>query len=81
MACRVVRPKPELVRLVRGDDRRVRMDPSGSAPGRGAYVCPNPVCLRRAGNPGKLAHAFKKPCEIQGDLVEEVRGLWQLESK
>ena len=36
-------PKGELLRLVRGEDGRVRADPAAQAEGRGAYVCANPT--------------------------------------
>ncbi|MFN2591292.1 MAG: YlxR family protein [Candidatus Dormibacteria bacterium] len=37
--CRTVRPRPELVRLVRGADGGVCLDILGRLPGRGAYLC------------------------------------------
>jgi hypothetical protein len=37
-----------MVRIVRAADGRVALDPSGAAPGRGAYVCPDTACLARA---------------------------------
>lgn len=63
IGCRKVRPKGSLVRLVRGADGRVQADDSGRAEGRGAYVCPDPGCLRKALHAGRLEHAFKRPCE------------------
>jgi predicted RNA-binding protein YlxR (DUF448 family) len=58
-----VRPKAALVRLVRGADGRVHVDDGGRAEGRGAYVCADPGCLGKALHPGRLGHAFKRPCE------------------
>lgn len=81
VACRAARPKRELIRLVCDGQGTVRADPSGAAPGRGVYVCPNPACLEGALARRRLAHAFRKPCEAGADLAEEVRGLWQLESR
>ena len=63
IGCRQKRPKDTLVRLVRGAEGRVRVDDRGRAPGRGAYVCPDPDCLGRALNAGRLGHASKRPCE------------------
>jgi len=40
LACRKVRPKRELIRLVRSADGRVEFDTSGKKDGRGAYLCP-----------------------------------------
>ena len=61
IACRTVRAKPELIRLVRDEQGTVRMDREGRATGRGAYACPTVECLERALQAGKLAHAFKRP--------------------
>jgi predicted RNA-binding protein YlxR (DUF448 family) len=58
VACRRVRPKAELVRLViRGE--RVVQDGSGAMAGRGAYVCPEPACVRRART--SAARALRAP--------------------
>jgi len=43
-----VRRRSELVRLVRRPDGSVALDEAGTAPGRGAYVCPTESCLERA---------------------------------
>jgi len=43
-----VRQRQELVRLVRNPDGTVMLDARGSAPGRGAYVCPETSCLEQA---------------------------------
>ncbi|MBI1961808.1 MAG: YlxR family protein [Candidatus Rokubacteria bacterium] len=73
LGCREVREKRALVRLVRRASGEVVADPAGRLPGRGAYVCPDGACLERGLERKRLAHAFRKPCE----LSEEVRGLWQ----
>ena len=44
MACRKVKDKPELIRLVRIADGRVEVDTSGKKAGRGAYLCRAPGC-------------------------------------
>ena len=77
VGCRRTKPKPALVRLVRGDNGSVRVDSRGSMWGRGAYVCADPSCVERAIRSARLAHAFRKPCSAGTSLAEEVRGLWQ----
>ncbi len=57
--CRARRPKSELVRVVRGINGAVAVDPSGTAPGRGAYVCPDPRCAALATGRGGLARALR----------------------
>jgi predicted RNA-binding protein YlxR (DUF448 family) len=44
VACRRVRPKRELVRIVRMPDGAVAVDPTGKRSGRGAYLCRTRAC-------------------------------------
>lgn len=48
MGCRERKAKRELIRVVRGTDGTVSLDFSGKAPGRGAYICPDSECLKKA---------------------------------
>ena len=58
VGCRRRAPKRDLVRVVAGPDR-ARLDPTGKAPGRGAYVHPDPACLGLALRRGALDHALR----------------------
>jgi predicted RNA-binding protein YlxR (DUF448 family) len=55
-ACRQVRPKRSLTRIVRGADGTVAIDPTGKAAGRGTYVCDDPACRE----PRRLAEAVNR---------------------
>ena len=48
VGCREMKEKKELIRVVRSPEGEVSLDPKGKKPGRGAYVCPNADCLKRA---------------------------------
>lgn len=48
MGCRERKEKRQLIRVVRGTDGSVSLDFSGKKNGRGAYICPNPECLKKA---------------------------------
>ena len=48
MGCRERKAKRELIRVVRSPEGVVSLDFSGKAPGRGAYLCPSPECLKKA---------------------------------
>ncbi len=48
MGCRERRPKRELIRVVRTPEGSVCLDFSGKMNGRGAYLCPDPECLKKA---------------------------------
>jgi len=77
LGCRGVKRKGELIRLIRRSTGEVIADATGSAGGRGAYVCAEATCLDRGLQRSRLLHAFKKPCEVGANLAGEVRGLWQ----
>ena len=43
--CGEMKPKKELVRVVRSAEGEISLDLTGRKSGRGAYVCPNLDCL------------------------------------
>lgn len=59
MACRTMRAKRELVRVVRSPEGTLSVDLRGKAPGRGAYVCADPACLARGLSGGAIAKALE----------------------
>ena len=63
VGCREMRPKKELVRVVRSAEGQVSLDPIGKAPGRGAYLCPNTACLEHARKTRALERAFGQKVE------------------
>ena len=48
VGCREMKPKRELLRIVRTPEKKVEWDPSGKKSGRGAYLCSDPACLKKA---------------------------------
>ena len=48
MGCRERKNKREMIRVVRSPEGNVSLDFGGKAPGRGAYLCPDVECLKRA---------------------------------
>ena len=59
VACRTMRPKRELIRLVASQDGEISLDPTGKKPGRGAYVCRSRHCLEQAIRGRKLDKGLK----------------------
>lgn len=59
VGCREMKPKKELLRAVRSPEGEVSLDPTGKKAGRGAYVCYNPDCLRRALKQKQLDRALE----------------------
>ena len=61
VGCREMKPKRELIRVVKSPEGEVSLDFKGKKPGRGAYVCPDPACLKRARKAKALERAFSAP--------------------
>ena len=65
VACRQVKSKRELIRVVRAPGGRVLVDEKGKANGRGAYLCRNRACWEKGigqtqrGASSPLAHSLK----------------------
>ena len=58
LGCRTMFPKRELIRVVRSPEGELSLDFKGKAPGRGAYLCPNPECLKKARKARAIERAF-----------------------
>ena len=57
LACGEMKPKEELVRIVRTPDGGVLIDRSFKAGGRGAYICRNEECIARAERTKRIERA------------------------
>ena len=71
--CGDMKPKKELVRVVKSPEGEVSLDLTGRKPGRGAYVCPRVDCLRLARKARRLEKAFSCPipAEVYDRMEEE----------
>ena len=74
MGYRERKSKREMIRVVRGTDGTVHLDFGGKAPGRGAYLCPNPECLRKAMKANSLGRALEMeiPQSVYDALMREM---------
>jgi predicted RNA-binding protein YlxR (DUF448 family) len=75
VGCREMKEKKSLVRVVRTTEGEIRMDPTGKANGRGAYVCPDPACLEKAVRQKQLERALEARIDesVLARLQEAVR--------
>ena len=71
VGCRAQKPKRELIRVVRSPEGEVSIDSRGKKPGRGAYVCPDPECLKRAIKSRALGRALG--VEIPEEIFDTLR--------
>lgn len=74
LGCREMKPKRELIRVVRSPEGEISLDFKGKAPGRGAYICPAPACLKQAIKAKALERAFSTqiPEAVYVKLNEEM---------
>ena len=61
VGCREMKPKRELLRVVRSPEGEISFDLTGRKPGRGAYVCRSVECLNQAIKKKQLERAFSAP--------------------
>ena len=76
LGCREMKPKKDLIRVVRSPEGEISLDFKGKASGRGAYVCPDPKCLKKAIKARALERAFSAqiPPEIYERLESQMEG-------
>ncbi len=74
--CGEMKPKKELVRIVRSPEGDIHLDTTGKMNGRGAYICPDLQCLLKAKKGRRLEKAFEcaVPAEIYDRLETEFNG-------
>ncbi|NLJ34065.1 MAG: YlxR family protein [Firmicutes bacterium] len=74
VGCQQMKPKRELIRIVRTPEEEIHIDPTGKRSGRGAYICPRRECLELALKQKALGKALKTviPLEIVESLQQEL---------
>ncbi len=74
MGCRERKPKRDMIRVVRGVDGTVSLDFGGKMNGRGAYICPDPECLKKARRSKALDRSLEVtiPEEVYDRLQHEI---------
>ncbi len=72
MGCRERKAKRDMIRVVRCTDGEVRLDFSGKLNGRGAYICPDIQCLKKAQKARSLERSLEVP--IPEEVYERLFG-------
>ncbi|KOF56697.1 MULTISPECIES: RNase P modulator RnpM [Clostridium] len=72
--CMEMKPKKELIRIVKNKDGEVSIDITGKKPGRGAYICKNIECLEKAVKQKRLEKNLEKKIddELYAKLKDEI---------
>ncbi len=75
VGCQEMKPKKELIRVVRTPEFAVELDSTGKRSGRGAYICPNMECLEKALKGKRLEKALKQSItqEIKNELLKRLQ--------
>ncbi|MDK2563307.1 YlxR family protein [Romboutsia sedimentorum] len=76
IACQERDSKKGLIRIVKNKDGKIFLDESGKANGRGAYICRDVECLKKAIKTKALNKSFK--IEVHNEVYENL--LKELES-
>lgn len=74
--CGEMKPKKDLVRIVRSKEGEVSLDLTGRKSGRGAYVCRDLTCLQKARKSRRIERSFSQKIEdaVYDQMEEELRG-------
>ena len=74
MGCRERKNKKDMIRVVRETSGNVTLDFSGKLNGRGAYICPNSECLKKAQKAKSLERSLEVPIpqEVYDRMIREM---------
>ncbi len=71
LGCQEMKPKKELIRVVRNKEGEVSVDFIGKKPGRGAYVCKSIECFEKARKAKRFERAFE--AHIGDDVYDIIK--------
>lgn len=71
LGCQEMKPKKELIRVVKDKDENISVDLTGKAAGRGAYICKSVECFEKAAKAKRLERAFGT--KISEDIYNRLR--------
>ena len=75
VACRTMKGKRELIRIVKSEDG-ISVDKTGKKNGRGAYVCKDKNCVEKLKKQKILSRVFSAPVDgaVYDEISEEIFG-------
>lgn len=71
LGCQQMKPKKELIRIVRNKEGETSVDFTGKKPGRGAYICRCVPCFEKARKGKRLERTFEAP--ISEEIYEVLK--------
>lgn len=70
IACHEMKPKKEMLRIVKPKEGDISIDFTGKAAGRGAYICDDPNCIKKLKKARLLNKVFS--AEIPQEIYEKI---------
>lgn len=70
LGCNEMKPKKELMRVVKSSENEISLDFTGKKNGRGAYLCKDVKCFEKARKSKRLEKSFS--CRIDESVYEEM---------
>ncbi|MBQ7815731.1 MAG: YlxR family protein, partial [Oscillospiraceae bacterium] len=70
VGCGTSKDKKELIRVVKNSEGEISVDLTGKKNGRGAYICHDAECLKKAKKAGRLEKSFE--CQISEEIYERL---------
>ena len=70
VGCGEMKEKKELIRIIKTPEGEILLDTTGKANGRGAYICNNVECFRKAVKNRGLERSLKS--SIPADVLERI---------
>lgn len=72
LGCGEMKPKRELIRVVKSKEGDISLDLTGKKSGRGAYICKSVECFEKARKARKFERSFS--CMISEDIYNNMEG-------
>ena len=70
LGCNEMKPKKEMIRVVKSAEGEISLDFTGKKSGRGAYICKNTECFQSARKARRFEKSFS--CKISSEIYEEM---------
>lgn len=70
LGCNEMKPKRELVRIVKSKEGEISLDLTGRKSGRGAYICRDIECLKKARKARRFEKSFS--CKIEDEVYDSM---------
>ena len=75
VGCQEMKSKREMIRILKTESEGIILDATGKKNGRGAYICPNAQCLKKAIENKGLERSFKMP--VDKEVYDNLKGVFE----